>query len=96
LPTIGVVVNHPLARALRGAGVNEVDVAARLGVDPKTEQRWMSGRMPYPRHRSALARLTGWSQRDLWPELPRPAEPDAQRDEVGIVYPHRSAVPSDA
>jgi DNA-binding transcriptional regulator YdaS (Cro superfamily) len=88
-------VNHPLARALRGAGINAVDVAARLGVDPKTVDRWIAGRMPYPRHRSALARLTGWSLRDLWPELPRPAEPATQADEVRIVYPHRSAVPAD-
>ena len=52
--------------------------------------------MPYPRHRNALARLTGWSPRDLWPELPRPAEPATQADEVRIIYPHRSAVPADA
>jgi DNA-binding transcriptional regulator YdaS (Cro superfamily) len=89
-------VNHPLARALRSAGLNTVDVAARLGVDPKTVDRWTAGRMPYPRHRDALARLTGWSPRDLWPELPRPVEPATQADEVRIVYPHRSAVPADA
>ncbi|GID32916.1 XRE family transcriptional regulator [Paractinoplanes brasiliensis] len=88
--------NNPLARALRGAGINTVDVAARLGVDPKTVQRWMSGRMPYPRHRDALVRLTGWSQHDLWPDLPRPTQPEASGDEVRIVYPHRSTVPTDA
>jgi hypothetical protein len=89
-------VNHPLARALRGAGVDTVDVAARLGVDPKTVQRWIGGRVPYPRHRDALAELTGWSLRDLWPNLPRPAEPVTLTDEVRVVYPHRSGVPSDA
>jgi DNA-binding transcriptional regulator YdaS (Cro superfamily) len=89
-------VHHPLARALRGAGINAVDVAARLGVDPKTVQRWISGRLPYPRHRDALVDLTGWSPRDLWPELPRPVEPATEADEVRIVYPHRSAVPTDA
>ncbi|MCU7731170.1 XRE family transcriptional regulator [Actinoplanes sp. KI2] len=88
--------NHPLARAIRGAGINSVDVAAHLGVDPKTVQRWMAGRMPYPRHRNALSRLTGWSPHDLWPELPRPAESAARHDEVCIVYPHRSTVPPDA
>jgi len=88
-------VNHPLARALRGAGVDAADVAARLGVDPKTVQRWMAGRVPYPRYRDALVRLTGWSPRDLWPNLPRPAEPATMNDEIRVVYPHRSAVPSD-
>jgi DNA-binding transcriptional regulator YdaS (Cro superfamily) len=89
-------VNHPLARALRGAGINAVDVAARLGVDPKTVNRWIAGRIPYPQHRAALVQLTGWSPRDLWPDLARPAEPARQADEIRIVYPHRSAVPADA
>ncbi|BFU45766.1 DUF5919 domain-containing protein [Krasilnikovia sp. MM14-A1004] len=52
--------------------------------------------MPYPRHRGALADLTGWSSHDLWPDLPRPAEPATEADEIRIVYPHRSAVPTDA
>lgn len=88
--------NHPLTRALRSAGISDVDVAAQLGVDPKTVRRWMSGRTPYPRHRHALARLTGWSPHDLWPDLSRPVDPTAQADEIRIVYPHRSAVPADA
>ncbi|MEU4563761.1 XRE family transcriptional regulator [Actinoplanes sp. NPDC023936] len=86
--------NHPLIRALRSAGLTDVDVAARLGVDPKTVQRWISGRMPHPRHRAALVGLTGWQPHALWPNLPRPTA--AVPDEVRIVYPHRSAVPSDA
>jgi hypothetical protein len=89
-------VNHPLGRALRGAGLHVVDVAAQLAVDPKTVQRWISGRIPYPRHRAALTRLTGWTSRDLWPDLPRKAEPNTVADEVRLVYPHRSAVPPDA
>ena len=89
-------VNGPLARALRSAGLDATDAAAQLGVDPKTVQRWMTGRMPYPRHRDALARLTGWAPHDLWPDLPRPAETARAADEVRIVYAHRSAVPTDA
>jgi hypothetical protein len=89
-------VNHPLTRALRSAGITDVDVAVQLGVDPKTVRRWMSGRKPYPRHRHALARMTGWSPHDLWPDLPRPTEPAVEADEIRIVYPHRSAVPADA
>ncbi|MEV6306938.1 XRE family transcriptional regulator [Actinoplanes sp. NPDC051861] len=87
---------RPLARALRGAGLTTVDIATRLSVDPKTVQRWMAGRMPYPRHRIALAELTGWSMHELWPELPRLSEPSSQTDKIRIVYPHRSAVPADA
>ncbi|MDI6102110.1 XRE family transcriptional regulator [Actinoplanes sp. NEAU-A12] len=87
--------NSPLARALRSAGIDVIDVAASLDVDPKTVQRWMTGRMPYPRHRDALVRITGWQAHDLWPTLPRPTEQPAMSDEVRIVYPHRSAVPTD-
>lgn len=89
--------NHLLARALRGARLDIVDVAAQLCVDPKTVQRWISsGRVPYPRHRDALVTLTGWSAYDLWPSLPRPVDPHAAADEIRIVYPHRSVVPSDS
>jgi hypothetical protein len=88
--------NHPLARALRGVGLDTVDVASRLQVDPKTVQRWLTGRVPYPRHRAALARLTGWTERDLWPHAVRPVEQQRQAvGEVIAVYPHRSTVPGD-
>jgi DNA-binding transcriptional regulator YdaS (Cro superfamily) len=89
-------VNHPLARALRGVGLDAADVAARLGVDPKTVGRWMAGRVPYERNRAALARLTGWSQRDLWPSLGAHPVPEWATHEVRVAYPHRSAVPGDA
>ncbi|MBT8226363.1 MAG: XRE family transcriptional regulator [Dactylosporangium sp.] len=85
-------VRPPLARAAAGAGLNAVDIAARLAVDPKTVQRWFAGRVPYPRHRAVLAQLTGWSDRDLWPNLAPPVGPDAPTDDVRTTYPHRSAV----
>jgi len=95
-PTTGGVVKHPLARALHGAGVDPGDVAARLEVDPKTVQRWLSGRLPYPRHRAALVELTGWPSRDLWPGVD--ASPSAQPDssEVQGAYSQRCAVPAEA
>lgn len=86
----------PLARALRSAGLTATDVAAQLAVDPKTVNRWIAGRKPYPRYRDALCALTGWSAPDLWPDLPRPTEPTLLADEVRIVYPHRALVPADA
>lgn len=89
--------NHPLARALRGVGIDTIDVAARLSVDPKTVQRWLTGRVPYPRHREALAQLTGWSVHDLWPYAAHRADArhDHATDEVITIYPHRSAIPAD-
>jgi hypothetical protein len=86
--------NGPLARALNGAGLHTIDVAAQLDVDPKTVGRWLAGRVPYPRHRTALVALTGWTERDLWPELRPPAAPPSATHEVRVAYPHRSAVPA--
>jgi DNA-binding transcriptional regulator YdaS (Cro superfamily) len=87
--------NGPLARALHGAGLTTVDVASRLGVDPKTVARWLAGRVPYPRHRAALVAITGWTARDLWPETTPPVAPESAANEVRTTYPHRSAVPVD-
>src|SRR5579863_547701 len=85
-------VNEILRRALISAHLDEADVAARLEVDPKTVRRWLEGRLPYTRHRWALADLLNVSETDLWPDLhPRPSRPD----ELLAVYPHRSSIPRD-
>jgi transcriptional regulator with XRE-family HTH domain len=84
--------NETLRRALLRARLNEDDVAARLAVDPKTVRRWMEGRVPYLRHRWALAGMLGLDETDLWPEVgTAPSRPD----EVRAIYPHRDAVPGD-
>jgi hypothetical protein len=85
---------HPLTRALASAGLNAVDVATRLQVDPKTVDRWFNGRIPYPRYRNELSRMTGWAVADLWPDSV-PREPHMASDEVRMTYAHRSLVPPD-
>lgn len=42
-------------------------VAAVAGVDEKTVQRWLAGRIPYARNRWAVAALLGEDERYLWP-----------------------------
>lgn len=83
--------NENLRHALIRARLQAVDVAAALDVDPKTVDRWISGRIPYPRHRWAVADLLGTTEADLWPEL------DQRRRTTGCdlvaMYPHRWAVP---
>ena len=81
-----------LRSALFRAHLSDEDVAAHLGVDPKTVRRWIDGRVPYPRHRWALADLVHATEGDLWPELglvPAASLPA----EIVAVYPHRWAVP---
>jgi transcriptional regulator with XRE-family HTH domain len=85
--------NEPLRRALVRARLREDDVAARLGVDPKTVRRWLNGRVPYPHSRSAIADLVGADEADLWPEAGGPLAPRTRPDDLGTIYPHRWAVP---
>jgi transcriptional regulator with XRE-family HTH domain len=86
-------VNETLRRALLQARLSEEDVATRLEVDPKTVRRWLEGRLPYLRHRWALAALVGLDEADLWPQL-RSAR--SRPDEVRAIYPHRDSIPLEA
>lgn len=87
--------NEPLRRAMLRARLREDDVAARLGVDPKTVRRWLNGRVPYPSSRAALANLLGADEADLWPEARGPLAGRSRPEELGAVYPHRWAIPRD-
>jgi hypothetical protein len=86
-------VNEPLRQALLRVRLREDDVAARLGVDPKTVRRWLNGRVPYAHNRAAIADLTGADEADLWPDAGGPLAARSRPDELGTVYPHRWAVP---
>ncbi|MEO3854716.1 XRE family transcriptional regulator [Acrocarpospora sp. B8E8] len=80
-----------LRYALIRAHLRPVDIAAELGVDPKTVDRWLKGRIPYPRHRWAIAELLNLDEGELWPDtVPRR---QGVSNEILAVYPHRWAVP---
>ena len=85
--------NENLCRALLQARLTEEDVATRLQVDPKTVRRWLEGRVPYLRHRWALAASLGLDEADLWPQMRRTR---SRPDEVQAIYPRLDAVPEDA
>ncbi len=85
-------IGEPLRRALAGARLRDIDVAKTLGVDPKTVQRWLGGRLPQPRHRWGLADLLSLHEYDLWPDL---AGVPSIGPEVYATYPHRGSVPRD-
>jgi transcriptional regulator with XRE-family HTH domain len=86
--------NEPLRRALDASGLNAVDLASKTGVDPKTVRRWVSGRVPYPRHRRQVAAVLNADEKDLWPVAHRPPARRAEPvSEVLNTYPHRWAVP---
>lgn len=85
--------NESLRQAILRARLRENDVAAQLGVDPKTVRRWLNGRVPYPSSRAALADLLGTHETDLWPEAGGPLSGQARPEELAAVYPHRWAIP---
>jgi transcriptional regulator with XRE-family HTH domain len=85
--------NEALRRALLQARLREDDVAARLGVDPKTVRRWLNGRVPYGNNRAALADLVDAEEAELWPNAGGPLTTRARPEELGAVYPHRWSVP---
>lgn len=87
--------NESLRQAMLRARLRENDVAARLGVDPKTVRRWLSGRVPYPSSRAALADLLGTDEVELWPETGGPLSGRSRPEELGAIYPHRWAIPRD-
>jgi transcriptional regulator with XRE-family HTH domain len=87
--------NEALRRAMLRARLHEDDVAAQLGVDPKTVRRWLSGRVPYPSSRAALADMVGADEADLWPDAEGPLSGRSRPEELVTVYPHRWAIPRD-
>jgi hypothetical protein len=88
--------NDRLRTTLLERGVTPVDLATALNVDPKSVERWISGRTPYRRHRYAVAAHLGVDEVFLWPDaLSRDQVANASESEIVNIYPHRWAVPSD-
>lgn len=89
--------NDRLRDALMSAGLTPADAAEKIGVDPKTVERWITrDRTPYPKHRHALAALVQESERYLWPDaISAEKVTEAGGSEIVKVYPHRNAVPAD-
>lgn len=62
--------NERLQQALIDAGLTTGEVAEKLEVDDRTVERWLRGRIPYPRLRRLLAGLVGVTDGELWPQGP--------------------------
>ncbi|WP_349261970.1 helix-turn-helix transcriptional regulator [Actinocrinis sp.] len=59
--------NQALRSAMMAAGLQQLDLASRLEVDPKTVERWLDGRVPHPSNRAAIAKLLNRPEDELWP-----------------------------
>ncbi|MGH4024136.1 MAG: DUF5919 domain-containing protein [Pseudonocardiaceae bacterium] len=89
--------NERLRDALLRNGLGLDQVAKTTSVDPKTVERWISkGRLPYPKHRRAIAALVRESETYLWPDAVTPErKAEIGGSEIVQVYPHRHSVPPD-
>lgn len=90
--------NERLRGAIVESGLTIENVAERLGVSPKTVERWINstGRAPYRRHKYATASLLRRDVSYLWQEEQTSREvTEAGQAELIKLYPHRSAVPRD-
>jgi transcriptional regulator with XRE-family HTH domain len=91
------VANDRLRDAMLRNGLTPEAVAERIGVDPKTAERWITqGRAPYPRHRYAIAALVKEAESYLWPDaLPPERAARVAASEVVHVFRSRGVVPDD-
>jgi hypothetical protein len=89
------VANERLRSCIAGARLTITDVAAQVGVDPKTVERWITlERVPHRSHRWATASLLGTDEAYLWPEIMDDARTQlASAAELVTLYPNRGAVP---
>jgi transcriptional regulator with XRE-family HTH domain len=89
--------NERLRAALLEKGLTPETLAAEIQVDAKTIERWVTkGRLPYRRHRYAVAARLGMDEGYLWPgALPPEQAIGASESEIVNVFPHRWAVPND-
>ena len=87
--------NERLRTAMAKAHVDIEAVTNKTGVDPKTVQRWLDGRVPYARHRWAISALVSEDETYLWPETTNAKRStEASKAELVELYPFRSAVPA--
>ncbi|MCC3775356.1 helix-turn-helix domain-containing protein [Streptomyces sp. UNOB3_S3] len=90
--------NERLRSAIVARGMTVDQVAERIGVDPKTVDRWINNdaRKPYRRSQYALANLLGREISYLWPEERTASDVrEAGQAELIRLYPHRAVVPKE-
>src|SRR3954465_8374662 len=88
-----VMGNERLRAAMTAATVDVDAVSTATAVDPKTVQRWLSGRLPHPRHRWKLIELLDEEEAYLWPDAVNGRTMEASKAELLTLYPHRADVP---
>ncbi|MFI9783234.1 helix-turn-helix domain-containing protein [Kitasatospora sp. NPDC051984] len=91
--------NERLRGAILASKLTLEHIAERLGVSPRTVERWVEardGRRPHRRFQYALANLLQRDLSDLWSdEQTSSATAEAGRAELVKLYPHRAVAPKE-
>lgn len=101
LPTIRTVTspcNERLRETLLSRNESPAEFAGKLGLDPKTVERWIANanRQPHPRSAYQAARLLGVDVTYLWPDIHgAPISKISGTDELTACWPGRATVPHD-
>ena len=87
--------NERLRAAITDAGLSLQQFGEKVGVDPKTVERWITkDRVPHRTHRMNAARILGKSDVFLWPATESdPRTRSATRAEFVDLYPSRGSLP---
>ena len=89
--------NERLRTAMLRTGTTIDDLAACCGVDVKTVERWLGGRVPHRATRWDAARRLGYDEDYLWPGAPGRGHlrGEASQSELVRLYPDRGSIPRD-
>ncbi len=85
--------NERLRSAMVRTHISVEDLQRAVGVDPKTVQRWLNGRVPHQRFRWAVAELLDEDEAYLWPTTSVETSAGAgSTAEIVAVYARRAEV----
>lgn len=76
------------------ANLTDVDLSAKLAVDPKTVRNWIRGQLPHRHTREALTRVLGVDEEVIWPELRSMSGDNGRPAELAGIYPRRTSIGS--
>lgn len=87
--------NERLRDAMIAAHIDLDTISRETGVDPKTVQRWLKGRVPHARHRWKMAEMLKEHEDFLWPQDAHATNANSS-NEIAAAYAHRSDVSPNA
>ena len=94
---VDVMPNHRLRSALAAHDMTTAGLAATVGVDPKSVERWLTqDRVPHRGTRARVATVLGHEETYLWPSLrDGMGATAATASELVSMWPTRDSVPGD-